>query len=729
MRRLLSCLICALLIAPAYAGWGGAPSHTPPWVDKAEAGGVVYFLYQFPFKLERYELSSRSWLPTIEFDAAPRDIAMLPQGFVVAFGSKVSRFALDGSGEQLIPNAWTNSSDIVADDGFLFVFKDRQIQSIRLSDGVQVDVYTSFGGYDTPSEVVSSPEANLFFGWDVGLSPSDILRIGYDPNTGMIDDNALSSPYHGDFPRGGRLFARADGQVLLDRAGVAYRGTDLSYRGGLGGYVRDAVFGSQHVLLARDDDAVLLDPSFRELGVANSLEPVHGVALSGNTVYLFGGGDGRSVQVLAVSSFRAPVAVAPASPHSRYEPNKVEMSDSGRLFMFDRLRSTVHRFDLAAGRYLPSVGLLPTTDFVSLDALGERLYVAQTGGRISLVPRDSASENFLAHSPPDLINLAAMDGLVMAADLTGAWESHRVFNGVSGVETDWVDWNYGASQFTWDRASRRVYFFRDGTSPNDLHFEQVSVAGRIVADGESPYHGEVGTRYPIRLPPSGSYVLLGSGEIYDASGLGRLGQLNETLTDAAWIGSTLYTLKPSAASGRSELTRWSSFTPASRATIPGLPIALFSWQGQIVATTRVDGFVRVFRYPASLTGLNFSTTLFASQVSAAAGAPLSWRGDVTNEGMGSATAMVTLTFSDAPAGLSVNCAVDGVPLSCEPGAPFAVALEAGAQLTVEAFGAMHAMEAPLIARLSAAIQDNRLEDNEAEAGVLLDTGIFENGFE
>lgn len=730
MRKLFITLLALAFACPAFAGWGSTPPYTSPWIDKAEANGVVYLLRSFPFELARYDLATKSWLAPIELASSPRSLATLPDGLVIAFGTKVSRFDFKGGNEQILENAWADPSDIAADDGYLFVFKNREIQSIRLSDGVQVDLYTSFGGYDTPDEVALSPGANQLFGWNVGLSPSDILRIGYDPATGLIEDAALSSPYHGDYPRGGKLWVEPSGQRLFDRAGIAYRGVDLTYISGLGGYVRDAVFRTGQTLLARDDRAALLDANQRELGVVDGLGEIHGVAFAGNDAVIFGGIDGTTVTVRPLASFEKPQVVEPSSPHAAYAPTHAAISDAGVAHLFQLGTSTVHRFDVNAWSYLPSIGLPPETDFVSLDTLNQRLYVAQTSGRISVVPQGGTRDTFLSHAPPDLITLGAMDNHVMTADLTGAWESHRVFNGTSGLETDWMDWNYGAQNFTWSRSLRRQFFFRDGTSPIDLHYEEVSADGHIVGEGESPLHGGVEAVYPIRVQPAGAYVLLGSGQIFDGISIALLGSLGESMTDAAWVGTSLFTMRPSTVAGRSELVRWSSaFVAANRITIPGTPVALFAHAGQIIAVTRVDGFVRFFRYAASLTGLNVSSTLHASHELAPAGTPLTWNGSVSNEGTSATPVTITISFNQLPTSLTLICEIDGTPIACAAGTPIPESLNSGSSFSLQAFGNMPSTSEPLIAQLTAAVSDDRPEDNQATATVQPDHRIFWSGFE
>ena len=93
----------------------------------------------------------------------------------------------------------------------------------------------------------------------------------------------------------------------------------------------------------------------------------------------------------------------------------------------------------------------------------------------------------------------------------------------------------------------RVYFFRDDTSPNDLHYEVINQAtGQITDAGDTPYHGDYSIEPPIRVSANGQYVLLGSGDIYNQSDLTWAGSLGQAVTDARWLANgSLVTLTTS----------------------------------------------------------------------------------------------------------------------------------------------------------------------------------------
>ena len=133
--------------------------------------------------------------------------------------------------------------------------------------------------------------------------------------------------------------------------------------------------------------------------------------------------------------------------------------------------------------------------------------------------------------------LASVGNYVLAQDDAGAWETHYVFN-AAGVVTHQLDWNYYSRQYAWDPNTSRVYFFRDGSSPNDLHYEVIDQAtGQITSEGETPYHGSYGINTPIRVSGDGQFVLLGSGDLYSQNGLNWAGSLGGAVIDARWFAN------------------------------------------------------------------------------------------------------------------------------------------------------------------------------------------------
>lgn len=137
----------------------------------------------------------------------------------------------------------------------------------------------------------------------------------------------------------------------------------------------------------------------------------------------------------------------------------------------------------------------------------------------------------------------------------------------------------------WNETLRRLYHFRHGTSPNDIHYIEFDQDGNRKASNDSPYHSSEGMQDPLRIHPNGSIIILGSGWIFNASNLEKIDELGESLIDASWIGGQLYT------ANESKLVKWktSSYSHEETLDLPTPPSRLFATSdGHLVILSESD---------------------------------------------------------------------------------------------------------------------------------------------
>ncbi len=225
----------------------------------------------------------------------------------------------------------------------------------------------------------------------------------------------------------------------------------------------------------------------------------------------------------------------------QFTPDTIVADASGMIYLFNQDNGTVYRWSAVTLNFTNPIylgdasGTLPNN--MAYSPNHERLYFGYSSGAITYVDLtgDLAEEEF--SSTAEAVNgLAAVGNFILAQDNSGAWETHYIFD-MNGLIADAEDWNHYSREYAWNGMNNRVYFFRDGTSPNDLMFEEIDqFSGEIVADGETPYHGDYIITDPIRVSDDGSQVLLGSGDIYDANALTWMGSVGP-LADALWLAS------------------------------------------------------------------------------------------------------------------------------------------------------------------------------------------------
>jgi hypothetical protein len=243
-----------------------------------------------------------------------------------------------------------------------------------------------------------------------------------------------------------------------------------------------------------------------------------------------------------------------------FTPDQTVVDIDGVIYLFNAENGKVYRWSTLLERYLSPIYLDASSNIrdsyplkMALSVPHNRLYFGYDSGLITFIDLSSEPQEQIFANVPERVNgLVAVGNFILAQDASGAWNTHYIFN-QDGILTDSEDWNYRSLEYAWNSVNNRVYFFRDGTSPNDLHYEEIDqFTGLIMSDGESPYHG-ARTGYPIRVVANGQYVLLGSGVLYDAESLSEVHDLEFSFSDAAVFSGLIAIARLEAQNWRVEL--------------------------------------------------------------------------------------------------------------------------------------------------------------------------------
>ncbi|MBC8355893.1 MAG: hypothetical protein H8E66_28280 [Planctomycetes bacterium] len=301
-------------------------------------------------------------------------------------------------------------------------------------------------------------------------------------------------------------------------------------------------------------------------------------------------GTGFQATLIPLDNLEPPTPGQPVDPHGLpYTPDAIEIASDGTLLLFSKPHESIFRWDPITESYGATIPLIGAPEFMAYSAETEIAYLAYASGLIRKIEFDSADPQELPFAvlPSSPMGLATAGSFVFAVDPSGAWVSHYTF-APDGSLVESVEWNYFSSEYIWSEVNQKMYFFRDGTSPNDLLWEEINAdgvtypgepLGGIGKKDDSPLHGGGGTIHPIRVSPDGSVAVLGSGRIYDAQTLEPSPYaLANSIADATWPGGELFTVRNIATVHQYQ--RWSSPTygQAKIAQFPGdgfavLPIA------------------------------------------------------------------------------------------------------------------------------------------------------------
>ncbi len=273
-----------------------------------------------------------------------------------------------------------------------------------------------------------------------------------------------------------------------------------------------------------------------------------------------------------------------------YTPVDTEIDEDGVLYFLSGENERVDRWSLVEGYYLKPIHIGPAARQIAWSSENGRLYVSYQSGTIHQidVSNPALAEQDFASTPDYSMSLQAAGRFLVSIDR----RSHNVF-APDGTPVSSVPRYPYSFHIAWSEANARIYYFRDGSSPNDLYWEQIDpVTGAIGDAMETPYHGDYVIRPPIRVSPDGARVILGSGDVYDALSLEILDSLPIEFDAAQWLddgSGALVTLRDDGA-GASRLEQWDAdLRLENLQAFEGTPLRALLFDDEVAIVTMIDG--------------------------------------------------------------------------------------------------------------------------------------------
>ncbi len=673
VRGVIALLAFALAGSAADVAWAGQlaaeadPEYqveftprTTPWLDSVEAGGIMYFLFVSPPHIERFDLPSRQWLSELALTSTPTAFWVDSDGLYVAFGSQVSRFTLQGTGEVHLCTTTNNAVALRTVGGALLVYDKYLIRSIDKFTGLlydSMDYYCHLQGFSI------APGKNRVFARNYDVGPTDIVYFDVLPGSqlGPITD----SPYHGDYPTASRCFAFPDGSQVTDDSGIVYT-SDLDCSGSLAASFDDLAFSAPGPIAARDGTLVGHNAALLRTGQFTPVYTPLRIAVDGTDVVSFYG-DGSEVgaEVIPLDLLQP---VEPGSPVPaeglEYLPDQVMLGDGGIVYLLSIANVAILRWSTSENRYLESIPLLSSPRHMAYSSPNQSLYISHADGEITRIPiqpdGSPGVEQAFVNSPQTPLQLATAGEYLFMCDPSGAWATHYTFSSDGGLISQ-EDWNYYSEEYVWCPANRRMYHFRDAVTPNTILWEAILADGTIGTQYQSG--SNVGIKHPIRPSGDGALVLLGSGCFRNGDSLSPVGSLPTTISDATWVGSDPLTLRKLGAA--SQLQRWKK--PMLGAPIlPGRPIRLLDLADGVLAICELNRRPWFSEWGYDLVGRGLHVHLADGLHQAFPGQVITYTATVVNPSVSTASAHVT---GELPSGLlgAVWACMATAGSSCSPG--------------------------------------------------------------
>ncbi len=543
-------------------------------------GDVYYFAFKTPDRIERYDLQSRSWLAPVPLQASATGIWVDESGILVAEGRSIARFGLDGGGRTPLANSEYSVSSLFTIGDILAFQVSGTFFTLDKQTGTPLATFVN-GSPPKPSGSgfsVSTVQRKAYYRpSSQGYGEISSVEIGVDGK--LISGGG--GGYRSDYQAGTRTFLFPDGNRVADNSGTTYQSANLTYSGNLGGPFTDLTFhGATVPIILRDNNLLSYGNTLLETGSfsldANGLR----VAVAGTDAVVFSvdgaAVNGLRVQAVPLADIKPQVPGPAVNPRGlAFTPDDVLVDKDGTFLLFSKTHKSLFRWAPSQFGYLPTLPLVGEPAFLGYSKENHHAYLAYD----NQVIRDM---DLAAANPVEipLFNLPTKPrGFTLAGEFPYVADGARLmtFSKTGATITpDYQTSRYG-NQNTWDPVNRRVYHFRDNTSPNDLHYDTISPAGLITGSAETPYHGEFSVVKPIRVRPDGSKVVIGSGVVFNASDLTKAASLANGFTDATWFNGQLVSARLN--NGVTQIQTWIEPQYVAGATVrevAGTPLRLLA---------------------------------------------------------------------------------------------------------------------------------------------------------
>jgi hypothetical protein len=552
------------------------------WLDVRRSGDIVYFVYQSPQIIRRYNLANETWMSNITLPGIPVAFYVDNQYMYVSLDRNTFRYNLDGSSPQLLYTTDYNARTMFTCGQFLHVVDDFAIYRVDLT------VPQLTGKHYLPNKFTSSlPVCSRDQVFIVSSNPQRITHYSIS-TTGMLEAGNYVNISDGN----ARMFLSPDESKLFVTTGMVYlAGADLTWAGsGLPGSFNDLSFVDNQIVVLKGSTLFRYNANYSEQGRLTQSKVYQRTATKGNSVYTFLPSSGQiSVVKVGLDSIKPayPGAVNPVG--RKYRPDKIELG-GGIVYLQDNGSRNIHRWLISERRYLSSIPLQDVPTSILYHQNQQRLYVAYNSGKISWFdPSSPKVEYGFINLPQGTCGMAPAGEFLLLCLLRNEyynydlshWQLVYKANGILAAASDInLDVIYSTA---WNSTERRLYI----TNFLGIAKEDIGSDGAVLPD---TYSFTYTSSNFVRLSPDGTKVLSGSGMVYKGGKeLVYLDQLpdvnNMGFIDADWTSSGLFTTaRTDSNEPKPLIQKWNdAFTEVKSEKSIGEPLRLFAFDSGILS--------------------------------------------------------------------------------------------------------------------------------------------------
>jgi hypothetical protein len=569
-----------------------AENEQSPWLEAQVHNQIVYFLRESPHQIDRFDLTSESWLSPIALQETPTAFAVDSDGLYVAEGDDINHYELNGANPtNMLNDPGVSVRFIVtADEYIYFHFVNgfaRRIRSIDKATAVIIDSTATSRSF---SSAAIAPTVDKLSVQNIDSSPRHIKQIVLHDN-GTFGPLNLT-PYLGLIRIGSELYTSPDETYLIDNSGAVYATGGLTITYSLAGPFIDIAFYNQQPVVLREGFVYLYDEHYREIGRQEVANSATNLFVHDDNLFVFL----SSGQVVKIALADIP----PAAPAPIVDPQATHFTaaalawdEEDTLFILSREHQNIFRWSSSQRQYLTAIPLTDEAEYISFDSQNERLFVGYLSGRIATIDLDTLVEQTFANNiPPYAVNthpttcnISFIDDHILICSRV-AWTTYQVDGLVNHRYMVFPRSIMLAEHYAWYDAYRRFYFTRYAYGNTYLSWVEVDTSGNYSWPPTNLQFNGVLFNAPMQVDQPQNTLLLGSGHIIDLETPAVTGMLADTFDHATLLNGFLVSQKTISSDG-SQVTRWNAdYQIMATSAVPGTSLQLLTTpDNQILSVT------------------------------------------------------------------------------------------------------------------------------------------------
>lgn len=234
------------------------------------------------------------------------------------------------------------------------------------------------------------------------------------------------------------------------------------------------------------------------------------------------------------SKSRALLAGDPVEPTGlTFRPDVTLVADNGSILHLSREHQSVFRWSPMLELYTQSIPLSAIPDHMTYYGPDNLVYLSYDDGLITIVDPDTGLEYEFIRLKGDILGMTMVGSQLFVITDTGMNDLQYVIGRDGNIVSEKVT-NFRSDDYVWNQSLRKLFYVTTNIMPDQLASQSIDIDGELGSIDVATNENAVPLVAPVVTNSSSSNIVLGTGEVYDASTLEAINSLGIEITDAAW---------------------------------------------------------------------------------------------------------------------------------------------------------------------------------------------------